>query len=824
MNTINATACANLKLNRGRNLLTGIAIMLTAFLIFSITTLGSGVIRFQFHAANQLYPTYHIMYRDVPEQTAAELARSADIEKLGLRQDTAQIRQEDTICRLIYLDETGRELGRIDLERGSFPVEKNEIAVSRGMLQAFSISGSADIGDEITLPIQPIEAHGLGFEQEYTFTICGILPTPEAEEDNRLYSALVSEPFVRELLPASERLYRVMVRFSNARSYTTDAIIQKGENIAEAFSIPKGNISENSPYLLANYIDPTFYSAIAVVLIIVVLAGIITIYSIYYVSTMYKVQEYGKLKALGATSKQVRSIVFREGMLTALLAIPVGLLTGTGASYGAFSFFLNTFSSNDALGEALRAAFNSRELPLLQGWVYFFAAAVTLFTTAVSLRRPVRIASKISPVEAMRYDGPGCRTKAKQRKGYADISLFRLVRANLSRNRKRTMITLAALSVTGVLFLSVSTVLSCSNPSEIAHDRILYDFELSIYSVSGDKMRPEFEWTSIQQDNPLDAALEEQVRSIPGVTKLIRQLSTDVLLTDVYDGDELWSTSVTGVPKELADAMEKSVIQGEISYEELLDGDKIILNKKAYNWSPEWQIGSRISMLIEDGGRQIPKTFVVAAIAEPPVYLNFYAPFMVPSEVLEKLCVNNQTYHWSIQTEPGQLKAAEAQLRQMAQGNQFLRLRTFEEELAERAELSGFTSAICYLFLSILGGICIMNLINTMTNSVYVRRRELGMMQALGMSEKQLSRLFRLEGLFYTLGSLAFSTAFGSLFGYVFYVKAKDSGFLSIVSYHYPYTQTLVLFIAIAAIQLLMTWILARSFRKQSLIDRIRFS
>lgn len=79
----------------------------------------------------------------------------------------------------------------------------------------------------------------------------------------------------------------------------------------------------------------------------------------------------------------------------------------------------------------------------------------------------------------------------------------------------------------------------------------------------------------------LDAALEEQVRSIPGVTKLIRQLSTDVLLTNVYDGDELWSTSVSGVPKELADAMEKSVIQGKVSYEELLDGDKIILNKKS---------------------------------------------------------------------------------------------------------------------------------------------------------------------------------------------------------------------------------------------------
>ena len=51
----------------------------------------------------------------------AELARSADIEKLGLRQDTAQIRQEDTICRLIYLDETGRELGWDRFGKRQFP-------------------------------------------------------------------------------------------------------------------------------------------------------------------------------------------------------------------------------------------------------------------------------------------------------------------------------------------------------------------------------------------------------------------------------------------------------------------------------------------------------------------------------------------------------------------------------------------------------------------------------------------------------------------------------------------------------------------------------
>ena len=105
-------------------------------------------------------------------------------------------------------------------------------------------------------------------------------------------------------------------------------------------------------------------------------------------------------------------------------------------------------------------------------------------------------------MEAMRYDGLGVSPgKAKSRKGYEDVSLFRLMKANLSRNKKRTLITLVSLSITGILFLGVSTILSCANPEEIAHDEILYDLDLSIYSVSGDRMRPEYDWKAIQQQN-----------------------------------------------------------------------------------------------------------------------------------------------------------------------------------------------------------------------------------------------------------------------------------------------------------------------------------
>ena len=217
---------------------------------------------------------------------------------------------------------------------------------------------------------------GLALSRSIPLPYAVFCPTPEAEEDNRLYSALVSEPFVRELLPASDGCTGLWSVFQMHGPTPLDAIIQKGgKHRLKLFPFPKGNISENSPYLLANYIDPTFIPLLQWFLLSLYLRALLRFTVFDYVSTMYKVQEYGKLKALGATSKQVRSIVFREGMLTALLAIPVGLLTGTGASYGAFSFFLNTFSSNDALGRSAQGGVQQQRASASAGMGLFLCSS-----------------------------------------------------------------------------------------------------------------------------------------------------------------------------------------------------------------------------------------------------------------------------------------------------------------------------------------------------------------------------------------------------------------------------------------------------------------
>lgn len=130
----------------------------------------------------------------------------------------------------------------------------------------------------------------------------------------------------------------------------------------------------------------------------------------------------------------------------------------------------------------------------------------------------------------------------------------------------------------------------------------------------------------------------------------------------------------------------------------------------------------------------------------------------------------------------------------------------------------------CYVFLGILGAISVMNLVNTMINSVHVRKKELGMMQAIGMSDRQLGNMLQLEGLFYTFGTLAVSVGVGSVLGYFMFLYAKEAKMLEITNYHYPFAAAVIVALTLLVLQAVLTVVLAKSVQKDTLIERVRFS
>lgn len=820
--TVNQIALANFRHNRGRNLLCGIAVMLTTFLIFVVLTVGNAMIGAQRAAVNESYPTWHIMYRQVSEENAEKLKLHSEIETLGMREDFGQIVDDDATIILISMDETGIELNKTELLEGNFPKEKNDIVLSEGILEELGIQ--AQIGDTVTIPYQLYEEGGRGDLKEDQFKICGLFETGAVNQEQKSYPAMASMEYMKSQVPEAEREYRVLFRLADADAMTTDQIEERAEQIASDFGVGKENVVDNAEYLVSNYTDPAIFAGIAVVVLIVVLAGILTIYSIYYVSMIPKVQEYGKLKALGATKKQVRQIVFREGMLTVTAAVPVGLLISTCAAGMILSAITGASEGTNEFAKLEVELIRAGKIQILFPWIYVLTIVTTFFTALLSFMKPMRTAAKVSPVEAMRYNGDSVSRK-KRRKGYRDLTIFRLVKANLSRNKKRTAITMVTLGATGILVMVIATILSCCDPKELAKEDIESDFRLELDTWSGDKLNPDRDWRVMQQDNPMDETFLAQVQSVPGVTEVrVKKIMTGELPDYVYPGEESgWTTSVTGVGEEYAETLEKGITDGNVSYEELQKGNKIIADKTFLYWFPDVKVGDQIRMSLYNGEEIVEKTFEVAAIG---AYSHAFAEtdFLLPASVLDELSDYNLNYYYEVTVEKAHKEEAYQQLEMLADATGRMEWNSYEAYERQWEGSVNFMSAAAYAFLFILGGICLMNLVNTMLNSIHTRRRELGMIQAIGMSEKQLIRMLQIEGLFYTIGTLVVSLGIGSLAGYGVFLYAETKNMMNIRVYHYPIVQAVILAVVVAAVQMLLTYAISRSFRRQSLIDRVRYS
>lgn len=822
MKTVTKTALANVRQNKGRNILCGVAIALTTLLIFSILTIGFGIVHLQNAAVNAYYPNFHIMFRGVSEDGIKQLKAFDDIEEMGLREDFGQITDDDATMLMIAMDSKAISLNKQELEEGDFPKEKDEIVVTRSMLAELGMQ--AEIGDTITLPYQLYEGNMLGYGQEDTFRICGFAKQAESANENKTYAALFAPEYMEMMIPENEREYRITLRLAASENMTTDQIETRCTDIGTAIGCSEHDIVMNKQYLSANYTDPSTYPGIAGIVVVVVIAGILTIYSIYYVSMIPKVQEYGKLKAMGATKKQIRQIVFREGMMVALLAIPVGLIVSSFISKGFLMGVVRYLNSGDVFIQIIFDLLNNGKVPILLPWIYLLAAGVALVTVIFSIYMPMRKAAAISPVEAMRYQADSSQSRKKKRKGYAELNLLRLTGANLQRNKKRTIITVLTLSATGIFFITMSHIISCSDPVVTAKYSIEADYQISIDNIETDKLKPEQKWTSIQQNNPMNESFLEQVRAVEGVetVKTKSYLTGDIEGITTENGE--FQAYIIGLDQTYEKALKAGIKEGKVDWTELEKGNQIVLcDGYLTHFFPELGVGDVLHMTLDVGDEKVEKDFEIAAFGDYASGVTS-AEFILPKSVMESLTSYDLTNVCEIEVAEDRKETAYAALQSLADQAGYMETDTYEQELEKYKKQTGLISTMAYIFLIILGGIGIMNLLNTMVSSIHTRKRELGVMQAIALSRKQLIRMLQLEGLFYTAGVLVLSLGLGSTAGYGLFLYAKAEHMFDVHYYQYPVMQAVLLLVVVTVIQLALSYGITRSFRKQSLIDQIRYS
>lgn len=822
---INRVALANTKYHKGKNLLSGIAIILTSVLVFLITSIGLGVVNVQNAAVNKVYPTWHAMYRQVSEENMGKIAQHDLIGEYGLRQDVGEsVLNKDDFVLISYLDNGAQKLAKQTFTKGHAPKKGNDAVLSRDALKTLGYP-NAKIGDTIKIPIQIYEADGMGLQQEKTFRLTGFSPDIKNQNDEKIFSMLVSKDFMEEVIPKKQRSYRMMIRLNETAATSTDAIKEQVKEIGKNFDVTEDNIVENSDYLFANYIDPTFYSGMAIIVGIILIAGALTIYSIYYVSLINKVQEFGKLAALGATKRQIRQIILRENLIVAGLSIPAGLLIGIAAVKYVFFQLISSISSEQAMTKEMHQVLDNGEVSLILPWIVAMTIGVTLLTVILASLKPMRQASKIMPIEAMRYTGQMQGNK-KQRKGFIDLNLRRLANANLSRNKKRTMVTIFSLGMIGILFVVISTVFSCMNPKQAARDTIAEDYCMSIASREGDKMRPELKWTVIQQNNPLNNKVINKIKAIDGVEKVDAFQSITGEVPSVKDPgtDKPMSLSIGGISKDQMALINRDIEKGHATYEELNSGDKVIATGYILANYPEIKIGDTLTFKFFDGDRTFEKDMTIIGGGSFAQSVTNFDNFLMSNEAIKKLSKNNLTYYVNIKAAKGKIKTVQSAIENIEEGNELFRLESYEEVLKQWEDTLQLTAGAGYAIMLVLAIVGIMNLINTTIDSILSRKKELGVMQAIGMSNQQMKKMLRTEGFVYAGGIILLVGGLGSILGYLVYLYAESHSLMQIKVYQYPLIQVLLMIFLVVIVQLILTYATTTIVNKETVIKRIQAS
>ncbi|MGO0915119.1 ABC transporter permease, partial [Clostridioides difficile] len=629
------------------------------------------------------------------------------------------------------------------------------------------------------------------------FIISGILKTSEISEAGKYYYAIISESYMRNTRDMSQEDFNIYVKFNDKSNLSIEQAKEKLDKIANDIGLDTINTAVNENYINALKPDMETIMGGVFVGLVIVLSSILVIYNIFYISIVTKVQEFGKLRAIGATKKQIKNIVFKEGFILAGIAIPIGIILG----YVLANIIIKSFMDIDV---------KSSRLPVILSVV-----VISFISVVLSLLKPMKVASKVSIVDAVRYTGNKISNKSK-RKGYKNINLKRLSHANLERNKKRTYMTLASLILSGTIFITVSTALESFDAEKMAREHFPYDIEvrLSGYEMNSDK-NPKDNLNILQMDNPLSKDFFNQIKNMEGIKRIESARSVKIGMED-YDVEFKYDL-LQSINENDVKSLNKNIIDGKINLERLQTGDEIVITHVDTAKEMGVKAGDKIRLTLYDGDKKIKKEFKVQAIAMG------VPSFGIGKDFIDRTLKYDSTSSLGIYTEEGKYQEIKDSIKKIAKNNGFLETDFIDSRIESNKATISFIKIMGYTLTGIIGVIGFMNLVNTMITSIVTRKKELGMLQAIGLTNKQLVKMLNSEAMYYTSGMMIGSILFGGILGYIAVIFLKKTG-LSYATYSLPIVPILLMIVCILIAQFITTYLIGRSFNKESLIDRVRYS
>ena len=167
--------------------------------------------------------------------------------------------------------------------------------------------------------------------------------------------------------------------------------------------------------------------------------------------------------------------------------------------------------------------------------------------------------------------------------------------------------------------------------------------------------------------------------------------------------------------------------------------------------------------------------------------------------------------------------SVEQSLNTLISNTSHIKMDTYHAQLQSAEYASRMMKLGCYLFMAIVGLIGFMNLANTMIINITTKKQEYGVLQAVGMTNKQLNLSLQIQGLIFTVGTICVALAAGLPLGYALFSYAKHNGIFGMNVYHVPLIPILVMILLVGILQIVLSCVLSSNLKKETLVERIRY-
>ena len=772
----------SLQSEKRRNLMVVIAVALAAFLICFTGIVSTSLTQMQ---RNQVVDTYEAVWMGVEENDIETLKGVPEFERVGgYYMLGEELSEQGYHASYVYCDAQMMEIAKaqMNLLEGRVPEKANEVVVSEYFLSTYG--NNAKIGDTVTLDTE-------SFHGDYVVT--GIMDSVNEKEANTC-AIILSNAALTEWNGFDPAGYRAYVHFKNSDQLGEELITSYCREIAEEYELPTPSMN-NRYFTYASKQPFDDFTLMAGVIALVLIGGYIVIQSIFRISINDKIRSYGQLRTIGATPKQIKRIVKNEGRKLGSIGILIGTVLGI---CGGFLLFSKGFNAVSYVATVI--------LTLISSWLM----------VSISIRKPVKIAAGISPIEAVRFTP--AQKAIRSRKKNIKLNPVSMGIANFKRDRKKTISIVASLSIGGILLMVVSSIVLVRSPEQIAR---LY-FPDSDYKIYLQDLSEEM----LVKGNPLNEELKQEVLSIDGVTDII------VARQSLYTSIKTDANQNSGICDTLTDQnyamVEAALTAGTMP----TDSHSIVIHDKIAAHFEDMGVGSTVEFSSVDGKQSIPVTIsgMFSASKMPVIFGHgrshtdgsvFFAPKDLFCELHPEITTFD--YSWSIVSDPKKDETVKAELKNIVAEHSNLALDEIDTAIAaEKSQNSvAFGSMQVLSWLVFLFGV--INLINTTLSNQMSRKQENSVLRSIGLTQKQLCKMNICEGLCYAF----FATLAILIVGLpISVVVSREMGSATlhgkVVPYQFPVLEMGLFILVLFGMELILSvWTIRRQ-KKQSLIEQMR--